>query len=73
MTNQTRSEYVEWCKARARKYLDCGDLANAVMSMASDMDKREDTKAPDALIMVGMLSVMNGDRAGVERFIEGFN
>ncbi len=68
-----RAEYIEWCKVRAREYMDTGDLTNAVASIASDMDKREDTKVPAAIIMFGMMAVSNYDRDGVKRFIEGFN
>jgi hypothetical protein len=68
-----RSEHVEWCKARAREYIDQGDLANAVSSMMSDMGKREDTAPPMALVALGMMAVRDGDRDGVRRFVEGFN
>jgi hypothetical protein len=74
MSTQTmtdRQKYIAWCKARATEYVKAGDLANAVASMVSDMSKREDTRPPDVLLMLGVLEVQNGT-AAVQRFIDGF-
>lgn len=68
----TRDEHVAWAKQRAREYVELGDLAGAVTSMISDMGKREDTKPPAALGMIGLMAVREG-RAAVTRWIEGFN
>lgn len=68
----TRNEYVTWCKERATEYVKRGDLTNALASMMSDMSKREDTKPPDVLFMLGAMEVQNG-AAAVQRFIDGFN
>lgn len=68
-----RAEHVEWCKRRAMEYFDRGDLNSAVTSMMSDMRKRADTSYPDVLDTIGMMELMNGNRDGVRRWIEGFN
>ncbi len=68
-----RQNHVEWCKTRAREYLKTGDLNSAVTSMISDMNKRDDCFVSPALSALGMMSLMQNDPRGVERFIEGFN
>ena len=70
----SREEHLAWCKRRALEYIDDGDLANAVASMASDLTKHPDTAAADNpfLMMVGLQAVMAGDVIGVRRWIEGF-
>jgi hypothetical protein len=68
----TREEHVEWCKARAMEYYNQGDMQNAVTSMASDMNKREDTRVAHVLIMLGMLHLTNHDDREIKRWIEGF-
>jgi Tfp pilus assembly protein PilF len=69
----TRQEHLDWCKKRALEYLDQGDIANAVTSMMSDMDKHEETRsAGESMIMLGMMYVLQHDREGARRWIEGF-
>jgi hypothetical protein len=68
-----RAEHLAWCKARALEYLDAGDLANAVASMGSDLDKHPETGCPDVLMSLGMTLIIQNDTAGVRRWIEGFN
>lgn len=68
-----RTEYVKWCKERALVYLDRGDVTNAVTSMMSDMDKRDDTKVPQALVPLGMMAIISRDESEARRFIVGFN
>ncbi|WP_046869339.1 hypothetical protein [Microvirga massiliensis] len=69
----TRAEHLDWCKARAREYLETGDLAQAVASMTSDMRKHPETeRSMDPLIaMLGMQETLKG-RDAVRRWIEGF-
>jgi len=67
-----RDEHIQWCKDRALEYLNKGDLANAVTSMGSDMDKHPETRANASLIAVGLMYAMEGDADGVRRFIEGY-
>ena len=70
-----RQEHLEWCKERAREYLDRGDVVNGIASMLSDINKHEETQldSGSALSSLGMLYVMNNDMAGARRFVEGFN
>ena len=72
---RTRAEHLEWCKQRAREYLDRGDLANAVASMGSDLDKHPHTRGGPGhtvLLNLAMLYIANHDVQGVRRWIEGF-
>ena len=70
-----RQEHLDWCKTRALKYLDQGDVQNAIASMMSDMKKHDET-APvmesPAMAMLGMQAAMGGT-GEARRFIEGFN
>ena len=70
----TRDEHLAWCKRRALEYVDAGDLTNAVASMGSDLKKHPDTDNPtlSGLVRIGMMYVMDGDKAAVQRWIEGF-
>jgi hypothetical protein len=70
----TRDEHLAWCKGRALEYLDAGDLTHAVASMASDLRMHSDTDNPalNGLVMIGMMYVMDGDKAAVQRWIERF-
>jgi hypothetical protein len=73
---RTREEHLEWCKERAREYLDRGDLANAVASMGSDMDEHPDTRMAGEkmgmLMYVAMIRLTEGDVQGVRDWVEGF-
>ena len=73
---RTREEHLEWCKQRAREYLDRGELADAVASMGSDMDKHPETRmAGDkmgTLMYVAMFRIVEGDVQGVRDWVEGF-
>jgi len=75
--DMTRLEHLNWCKQRAREYVQRGDLRNAVASMMSDLGKHPETKeAGGALAMLGILAMQqaaSGDREAVVRYIEGFN
>ena len=69
---RTRDEHLEWCKERARVYLDEGDLANAVASMAGDMEQHPELGVNKFLVALAMLHVANYDAREVRRWIEGF-
>jgi hypothetical protein len=69
---RTREEHLEWCKERAREYLDAGDLLNAVTSMGSDLDKHPELGCNAYLLMLGALDAQNGEREKVRRWVEGF-
>lgn len=65
----TRAEHLAWCKERALGFLP-GDPQQAWASMASDLNKHDETRGHTA-IELGMLMI---DRAGdMRKFIEGFN
>jgi hypothetical protein len=70
-----RQEHLAWCKQRALEYVDSGDLAQALTSMISDLNKHPETKGHVGielgvgLSLVGALSTSSDMR----RFIEGFN
>ena len=71
----TRSEHLEWAKARALKYTDIGDVANAFASISSDLSKHPET-ANHAGIELGMMLLMGGrlsTAAEMRKFTEGFN
>jgi hypothetical protein len=70
----TRDEHLTWCKQRALEYVAVGELDNAVASMGSDLSQHEGTRNPanDGLLVLGMMYVVDGDAAGVRRWIEGF-
>ena len=72
---RTRDEHLEWCKQRAREYVDAGDLANAVASMSSDLNKHPETafKAGNAVLLrLGMMYYAEGDPVAIRRWIDGF-
>lgn len=71
---RTREEHLAWAKRRALEYLDAGDLQQAFTSMGSDLSKHPDlkTNASAVLDQLGLLHVLNGDREGLRRWIEGF-
>jgi hypothetical protein len=69
----TRDEHLEWCKRRAREYLDRGDVTNAIASMGSDLMKHEELKNISAAMMpIGLLYIVEHDLDGARRWIEGF-
>lgn len=71
----TREEHVEWCKKRAREYLQIGQVQDALASIFSDLRKHEETKDHPA-IQIGVQLMMIGelhDLDSARRFIEGFN
>lgn len=75
MNTPTRAEHLAWCKARALKYLDAGNIQDAVVSMLSDIQKHSETAPPmgSPLNMLGLMAAMNNDHPAARRFIEGFN
>lgn len=65
LTMTERETHVQWCKERAREYLNRNDLPNAVASMISDMSKRDDTRMPSALAVLGTIELMSRDHEKV--------
>lgn len=73
-----RKEYLQWAKARALSYVDKGELGEAMTSMLSDMNEREDTKFKSTktlglLMHLGIMHVQNHDVREMRRWVEGFN
>jgi hypothetical protein len=70
----SRDEHLAWCKRRALEYVDAGDLSLAVAGMASALKTHPDTDNPalNGLATIGMMYVADGDKAAVQRWIEGF-
>lgn len=71
----TRAEHLQWCKDRALEYVKQGDLGNAYASMASDLQKHDETRDHIG-IQLGMAEMMTGHLStpeAMKKFIEGFN
>ena len=69
-----RQEHLEWCKERARVYLDQDNVPEAITSMLSDLVKHEDTAgAANALTPLALAELMNPNVESARKFIEGFN
>lgn len=62
----TADEHLAQAKERALEYWRKGELEDAVASMASDV------KCNDFLALLAMRYVIDNDRDGVKRWIEGF-
>ena len=70
-----RDEHLAWCKERALEYADRGDMANAIASMGSDLNKHPDTEGHTGMELMMMMAMAGQfDRPGeLRKFIEGFN
>ncbi len=71
----TRAEHLAWCKQRALKCVEAGDLQNAFASMSSDLNKHSETRDHPGS-MLGMMLMMNGHLStpdDMRRHIEGYN
>ena len=71
MAGGTRAEHLAWCKQRALAYLP-NDPEQAFTSMASDLDKHDETRG-HAGIELGFMLLMTGNLNEMRSFIEGFN
>lgn len=72
--DRTWDEHLQWCKDRALAHVAKGDLMEAVLSMASDIQKHEDTKiAQERLEMLVLAARFNWHPRGIRRWINGFN
>lgn len=72
---QTRKEHLQWCKDRAREYVEAGDVAQACASMVSDLRIHPETQDHSGIELMSMMMMAghlnDGDR--MRSFIEGFN
>jgi len=70
---RTRDEHLQWCKQRAREYLQRQEVANAIASMCSDLRKHPDFEGIlKTMEPIGLLYAMQNDLDGATRFVEGF-
>ena len=71
----TRAAHLRWAKDRALEYADQGDVANAMASLGSDLNKHPETKNHGGMTLMMMMAISGQfDRPGeLRRFIEGFN
>lgn len=65
-------EHLAWCKKRALKYLDRGDVENAIDSMLSDMGKHPGCGVHPAIGMLGLLHARDNNEREARLWIEGF-
>jgi hypothetical protein len=75
MVTVTRAEHLEWCKRRAKAYIEEGKFSDAIASMCSDLKKHRETE-DHVGIELGMLMAMGGHlstRESIIKFIDGFN
>jgi hypothetical protein len=75
MSYGTRAEHLAWCKERALEYADQGDLANAMASLGSDLNKHPETKDHAGMELMMLLAISGHLNAPGElrKYIEGFN
>ena len=74
-TETSRQKHLKWCKERALKIVDSGDLNGAFSSMVSDLNKEDETRGHIA-IQLGMKMLMTGHlntSLKMIDFITGFN
>jgi len=69
-----RAEHLAWAKDRALEYADRGDLAQAMASLGSDLNKHPDTENHSGMELMMMLAIGGHLNAPGElrKFIEGF-
>jgi hypothetical protein len=70
--SMTREEHLQWCKKRALRYIDAGELSNACTSMMSDLSKHPDTKDHMGLLICPLYTTDARSPRHVRDWIEGF-
>jgi len=71
----TRAGHLAWAKERALEYADMGDVAQAMASLGSDLNKHPETRGHPGMELMMML-MMGGHLSTpreLRKFIEGFN
>lgn len=71
----TRTEHMLWAKKRALQYVEDGNLKEAYSSIASDLQKHDET-ANHIGIQLGMMQMISGmldTKASMRDFINRFN
>lgn len=72
----TRKEHLQWCKDRALKYVEKGEIKQALASMASDVMKHEETKHHEMTNSLGVMQLIGGHLDTPEKmrkWINGYN
>ena len=72
----TREEHIKWCKERAIAEMDFyKQPSKALISMASDLRKHQETDSEALVLMCTMHLMMNPKitREEVIKFLDGFN
>jgi hypothetical protein len=69
-----RAGHLRWAKDRALEYADRGEMADAMASLGSDLNKHPETKGHGGVeLMMMMATAGQFDRPGeLRKFIEGF-
>ena len=71
----TRTEHMNWAKARAIEYVDAGKVSEAFASMASDLSKHTETadhKAIEIGTLMLLIGMLNSEQE-MRNFINSFN
>jgi hypothetical protein len=70
-----RDEHLKWAKDRALEYADRGEMANAIASLTSDLNKHPDTAGHSGVQLMYMLATGGhfSQPGSLRRYIEGFN
>ena len=69
---KTKAQHLAWCRRRALKYLDAGDIATAIETMNRDLTGHQETKPSVFLVLLAMKIVRDDDAHGARLWIEGF-
>lgn len=70
-----RNAHLQWCKNRAIKYINSGNMNKVFTSMLSDLEKHENT-CDHPGIDLGMRLIIAGklqEEKDMKKFIDGFN
>ena len=67
-----RENYLAKAKREAHRYLSAGSVKDAIASILSDLNKRDDTKPAQALVAFGLWVAVQDDHIQAVRFIDGF-
>lgn len=68
--SRTREEHLDWAKARAIEFLDNGDNRQALASIASDLNKHDETRNHPDIPKLGAM-VFSANMGGLRSLIEG--
>jgi hypothetical protein len=69
----TGEEHLAWCKQRALAHVDRGDLEEAVLSMATDIQTHPENRINQTTLeMLVTAATFEWHRAGVRKWVEGF-